>query len=195
MSSELMTNRKDLLHVFVGASFIPLLGIIFLVPAIALSRLERPERWTLALIALSGILLVFYLGALTLNLQSWRRDDSDIVAHEVRDDLVRLIKDVEFFHQTKGRYPETLGEATGGSEPMDWLSVNEDCKLSYFYALSADKQKYTLRSVGRDRTAFTSDDVLPALENSVLARTGFDPGHKGPTTRMECRGARRTSKQ
>lgn len=93
--------------------------------------------------------------------------------------LNAAIREIEFYKQVNGRYPDSLNEArsldTSGSsfsyDPSKGKGMGMVDSKDFYY--SKQDSGYYLFSTGYDNTPFTEDDIYPAFSDEILHKTGI----------------------
>jgi hypothetical protein len=165
-----------------GLSFIPLIGVLFGIAAIVWGLVSRKKgSKALALVGASGIAFtvalyggLFYFG--------WVQRGGiydELRARLAQDQLNRLVHSIEFYKTTHDEYPsslEQLNEAVGKNTAIfvhDPTDMGSDLKPRYFHYERVGTDKYYLRSVGPDGQPFTSDDIVPQVNDALLPKLGL----------------------
>ena len=162
-----------------GASFIPLVGVLFGIIAIIWGIARR--AWQLIVLGVCGILFTLLAyGALFYFGMFQRGGIYDKLRSQLAVTMLNdAVKDIEFYKLQHGRYPATLDEA----EPKDKMQMNHFIdptfiqrgikNTHFFYQLDASGSFYFLRSVGPDGIPFTSDDIVPTIPGDERKNTGL----------------------
>jgi hypothetical protein len=179
-NSTTQQNVGCLAYVIGGASFIPLIGIIFGVVAIIWGLLRKVK--SLVLLGIGGILFSVILYGALFYFGFYHRGG---VYDKLRSDMAvtmlnRTVKDLEYYKLQHGHYPAKL-EALKAENKDDLSSIydptamqRKDSKSQYFYyELDSSGTFYFLRSVGPDGIPFTSDDILPTIPEEERIKTGL----------------------
>ncbi|BDX05173.1 type II secretion system protein GspG [Planctobacterium marinum] len=167
-------NTKDagcLGYVIGGMSFIPLLGVLFGIIAIAWGFAIKHTK--LKVVGACGIaftvILYSVLGYIGLVQEGGIYDE--LRGELTKTQLTNVVQAIEFYKVQYGHYPESL-EILQKSLPEnsmvflhDAAQVNAQGKL-YYYKL-IDTSSYHIRSYGRDSVLNTSDDILPSPIDNV----------------------------
>ena len=183
MASDVgVASRGDRLGAFPfvvgGLSFIPLVGVLFGIAAIAWGLLtKRRGGKVLALMGLAGIGLtmtlyggLFYFGAVQRGGVYDR-----LRAKMAQSNLDSLVPAVEFYKLAHGEYPESL-EALRSSLPKDSfaaLNVSDPRVISGgvfgqpFYYKRVDPNHYYLRGLAPDGKPFSSGALVPQMSASA----------------------------
>jgi hypothetical protein len=171
-------------YVIAGLGFVPLAGIPFAVVAIILGLIKlKIGGKRLIILGCLGILFTVVLYGGLLYFGSVQRGG---VYDKLRGDLARieiteLVRNIEYYKITNGRYPDTLFELQAflGKEtfhriydPTQMRSLSYDPK-PFYYQLTDDKSHYYLLGVGDDLKPFTRDDILPDVPEQYRDKTGL----------------------
>jgi hypothetical protein len=163
-----------------GASFIPLVGVLFGVIAIIWGIARRARA--LIVLGSCGILFtiiaygaLFYFGLFQRGgIYDMLRSQLAVAA------LDSAVKDLEFYKLQHGRYPAALSEVepkpkTRINNFIDPTSMQRGGALNgrFYYELDSSGAFYYLRSVGPDGIPFTRDDILPTLSEDERKNTGL----------------------
>jgi hypothetical protein len=163
-----------------GASFIPLVGVLFGVIAIIWGIARRAR--SLIVLGSCGILFtVIAYGALFYFGMFQRGGIYDKLRSQLAVTMLNsAVKEIEFYKLQHGRYPASLREA----EPKDKMQMNSFIDPTFvrhkgtsdgrfYYELDPSGSFYYLRSVGPDGIPFTGDDILPTLTEDERKNTGL----------------------
>lgn len=161
-------------------SLIPFLGVFFSVVAITLGilRWKRGGKFIVTL-GVAGILVT---GALSGYLYHRFSRPANMFSEKVyrqatERQLNECVKAIEYFHQTEGKYPADLQALQAKNKDLSiadmtsWSSWRNIQTLMYDLSLSGDT--YYLFARGKDREAFTADDILPAVTEEERSRIGY----------------------
>jgi hypothetical protein len=163
-----------------GASFIPLIGVIFGVVAIIWGITRR--SLALTLLGICGILFTIVLYGTLYYFGFVQRGG---VYDQLRSQLAvtmlnDAVKEVEFYKLQHNHYPAGIAElkANAGSNAfklMDPTFIQRPGTkyLDFYYELDPSGSFYFLRSVGLDDIPFTNDDILPNLSEEDRKNTGL----------------------
>jgi hypothetical protein len=164
-----------------GASFIPLVGVLFGIIAIIWGIARR--AWQLIVLGACGILFTvviysalfyfgfFYRGGIFDELRSQ-------LAVSMLDDCV---KEIEFYKIQHGRYPASLSDVDPKETKTQFpkcidptiIDLNPNRDRHFYYQLDSSGLFYFLRSVGRDGVPFTPDDIVPTIPAEERTKTGL----------------------
>lgn len=164
------------------ASFIPYIGPVASSAAIFYGWARRRSGGgrVIALGVLGGLVsTAAFLGRFEPK-PSAERASLKSAAAETRTLLNGLVRAAEAFRERSGAYPESLPALAAGTDTvlqfLDPLSGGESgAVVPFFYSLDPSGETYTLLSAGRDGEPGTEDDILPALTDEELSRTGWRP--------------------
>lgn len=177
---ESATKRFSTLSYFLFAllCMVPLVGAIAGVVFIIIGASNRDK--ILIGTGIGGVLITGVVYG-TLFYLSFSRDtslsrawDSFASAH-----LNAAIREVEFYKQINGRYPDNLDEVrsmdtantTFVFDPSKGKGMSMVDTKEFYY--SKQDSGYYLFSTGYDNTPFTEDDIYPAFSDDILSKTGF----------------------
>ena len=166
-----------------GLSFIPLLGVAFGLGAVCWGLATR--RTGGRIVAVMGACGIASTAAMYFVATSFFSSSFVDSAREeiAADHLNVLLNAIEVHKLQTGQYPKSLAELAKelpSSSPFlefDPLSVDmglvpRQMPRPFYYEL-ADAYHYYLRSVGRDGTPFTPDDILPNVNVAPDSPLGF----------------------
>jgi len=163
-----------------GASFIPLIGIIFGVIAIVWGALRGVR--SLIILGISGILFTVILYSALFYFGIYKRGGlyDDLRKQLAVTMLNSAVKDIEYYKLQHGHYPtriEDLDTKDKNQMPTiidpTFVERKNTTDSNFFYQLDASGTSYFLRSVGPDGVPFTSDDILPTLSEEERKNTGL----------------------
>jgi hypothetical protein len=163
-----------------GASFVPLVGVLFGIIAIIWGVARRAR--SLIVLGSCGILFTIIAYGVLFYFGMFQRGG---IYDKLRSQLAvtmlnSAVKEIEFYKLQHGRYPASLSEA----EPKDKMQMNSFIdptfmqhrntkETHFYYQLDPSGSFYYLRSVGPDGIPFTSDDILPTLTEDERKNTGL----------------------
>jgi hypothetical protein len=163
-----------------GASFIPLVGVLFGLVAIVWGIARR--AWQLIVLGACGILFtVLVYGALFYFGMFQRGGIYDKLRSQLAVSMLNdSVKEIEFYKTQTGHYPAQLSEV----DPTDKMQFPKTLDPTiidlsgkkdrhFFYQLDPSGTFYFLRSVGPDGIPFTNDDILPTLSEEQRKHTGL----------------------
>jgi hypothetical protein len=174
-----------------GLSFIPLVGVLFGVVAIAWGLASRkPGGRKLALIGGGGIAFsVVLYGALYYFGFIERGGVYDKLRVKLaQSTLITLVQAIETYKVQHGSYPEDLGVLRQSlpQEAMVFIidpsDVDPKDGQRYFYYERIDGEHYYARSTGPDGEPFTPDDIVPVMGKDGPGKLGLliePPGASG----------------
>ena len=167
-----------------GLSFIPLVGVAFGLTAMYWGlATRRTGGRILAAMGACGIAstVALYFAATSLFSSLLDSGRERLTAEQ----LNLLVNAVEVHKLQHGQYPESLTTlanappATNAAVEFDPLTLDigpllmpRQMPRPFYYEL-ADANHYYLRSVGRDGTPFTPDDILPNVKGAPDSPLGF----------------------
>lgn len=163
-----------------GASFIPLVGVLFGIISIIWGIARRAR--SLIVLGACGILFTILAYSVLFYFGLFQRGG---IYDRLRSQLAvtmlnSAVKEIEFYKLQHGRYPVSLREA----EPKDKMQMNNFIDPTFvqhkgasdgrfYYEIDPSGSFYYLRSVGQDGIPFTDDDILPSLTEDELRNTGL----------------------
>jgi hypothetical protein len=163
-----------------GASFIPLVGVLFGIIAIVWGIARR--SWQLIVLGACGILVTIVIYSALFYFGFFHRGG---VFDELRSKLAvtmlnECVKEIEFYKLGHGRYPASLSDL----DPKDKtqfpktfdptiIDLNPKRDRHFFYQLDSSASFYFLRSVGPDSVPFTPDDIIPTIPEDERTKTGL----------------------
>ena len=163
-----------------GASFIPLVGVLFGIIAIIWGIARRAR--SLVVLGSCGILFtIIAYGALFYFGMFQRGGIYDKLRSQLAVTMLNsAVKEIEFYKLQHGHYPASLREA----EPKDKMQMNSFIDPTFiqhkgtsddrfYYEVDPSGSFYYLRSVGPDGIPFTGDDILPTLTEDERKNTGL----------------------
>jgi hypothetical protein len=174
------TKRSWPLLALAAGGFIPALGLFLGAAALTWGLVSsRPRAMLAAAIGATGGLLNLAGGMLLV----WRMQgdpayDAANAAMSSRD-LTRLVSAIEEYRGANGRYPGELAVFTRFPLSLKLVNINDNSvgtfkmPRAYQYQRASDGRTYTLFAVGPDAKPGTSDDIFPALSDSVAKRSGY----------------------
>lgn len=163
-----------------GASFIPLIGVIFGVVAIVWGIFRRV--WSLVVLGVAGILFTIILYSALFYFGFYQRGG---VYDKLRSQLAvtmlnSAVKELEYYKLQHGHYPRSLRDIDT-KDPKKLPVFTDPTSIErkgtndpyFFYELDASGTSYFLRSVGPDGIPFTADDILPTISEDERKHTGL----------------------
>jgi hypothetical protein len=181
-----MSDDKRNLGVFAfmigGLSFLPVVGVVFALIAIAWGTFTRKAGGrTLAQIATAGAtfaaattVAVYYVALVQ------RGDVYDrlrVTVAQAR--LNAMVAEIELYKAEYGEYPASLEEMHQGMREGVDVSEHDPTDLKPrmlqrpFYYVRVGPAHYILRSVGFDGLPFTGEDVVPQIDPGAFPRCGL----------------------
>jgi hypothetical protein len=168
-------------YVVAGLSFIPLVGVLFGIAAIAWSLVTRKAgRLKLALLGGGGILftIVLYGGLFFFGFVQRGGIYDHLRAGLAQGQLYTLVQAVEFHKLQYGHYPDTLQQLQATLPPGSFVFIHDPSVFSFtatrlFYYRRVDEDHYVLRGVGPDGVPFTDDDIVPMIPAAPNSRIGL----------------------
>jgi hypothetical protein len=164
-----------------GASFIPLIGVIFGIVAIVLGITKR--AWALVWLGFAGIMftVVIYSALFYFGFHQRGGVYDKMRAQLAVTMLNGAVKDIEYYKLQHGHYPATLAELNVKKTDGFPTMVFDPTKLTskpgsdpyFYYKLDPSGKFYFLRSVGPDGIPFTADDILPTISEEEREKTGL----------------------
>ena len=186
MSSE---QRKEsvgcLAYALGGASFIPLLGVLFGLIAIIWAVLNRQKTGWRVVVGLgaAGIALTVAIYSSLFYFGFVQRGGvyDDLRARSIREQLLPpIIKAIEYHDLQYGRYPDSLEELQDKTAEVLFVHdlfafVQGTEQTTFYYDVFSSGERYTLFSSGPDGLPFTEDDVLPEISEEEMKTIGYRP--------------------
>lgn len=164
-----------------GASFIPLVGIIFGLIAIVWGVARH--AWRLIVLGASGILFsVLIYGALFYFGMFQRGGIYDRLRAQLAVGMLNDgVKEIEFYKIQHGHYPANLTAIDPKDPKAEFpkcidptiIDFNSKRDRHFFYQLDASASFYFLRSIGRDGVPFTTDDIIPTTPKDERSKIGL----------------------
>jgi len=164
-----------------GASFIPLVGVVFGLIAIAWGIARR--AWQLIVLGACGILFtVVIYGALFYFGFFFRGGMFDHLRSQLAVGMLNdCVKEIEFYKIQHGHYPASLSDVDPKDTKTQFpkcidptiVDLNPNRDRHFFYQLDPSGSFYFLRSVGPDKIPFTSDDIVPTIAEDERKNTGL----------------------
>jgi hypothetical protein len=167
---------RALPYVLGGFSFMPLCGVPFGIITILWGLLSwKRGGKILVLLGTLGISLtiaiygsLFYFGFI----QRGGIYDS-LRVRLAESSLINLVKSIEFYKLQNGIYPVSLDELAKSQKKSDEPIFIMDPTIvgprvqgrEFYYEVTKDGSSYYLLGVGIDGIPFTSDDILPKIDN------------------------------
>jgi type II secretion system (T2SS) protein G len=163
-----------------GASFIPLIGVVFGIIAIVWGILRRVR--SLIVLGVGGILFTIVLYSALFYFGFYQRGGifDKLRSYMAVTMLNSAVKEVEYYKLQHGHYPNSLRDLVSKDpnnsstfiDPtfVERKGTNDSC---FFYELDASGTSYFLRSVGPDGIPFTADDILPTISEEERKHTGL----------------------
>jgi len=162
-----------------GLAFLPVLGFLFgFVAAVWGLISDRPRALVGAGLGAAGFLLNF-AGCAGLAYWATRSDGGSLGTELARTELVQLVQQLEQHHGEHREYPASLRELRVGPFDVPAPDIYDrsagvlNRTFLYQYRVAADRQSYSLSSVGADGRPGTADDIFPLLPDSLAGRTGL----------------------
>jgi hypothetical protein len=164
-----------------GASFIPLVGVVFGVIAIIWGIARR--AWPLIVLGACGILFTVVIYGALFYFGLFRRGGvfDELRSHLAVTMLNDCVKEIEFYKIQHGHYPGSLTDV----DPKDFKTQSPKCMdptiidfspkrdRHFFYKLDPSGSFYFLRSVGPDGLPFTADDIVPTMPEDERKNIGL----------------------
>lgn len=175
-----MSETEEKLGVFPfvvgGLSFIPGIGFIFGAIAITWGLVtSKAGGKKLAKVGACGIGFgVLLYGALFYFGFMQRGGVYDDLRIELaQSNLTQLVQSIEFYKVQNGRYPEDLDALKESLPENSFVFIYDATQAGFggepqlYYYDPFNEEEYYLLGVGLDGVPFTSDDILPAIDNSA----------------------------
>jgi hypothetical protein len=163
-----------------GASFIPLIGVLFGIIAILWGFARR--TWGLVVLGADGILFTIILYSVLFYLGFHQRGG---IYDKMRSQMAvtmlnSAVKEIEYYKLQHGHYPTNLSELDTKDKNKfptvidpTAMERKETKNRYFFYELDSSGNFYFLRSVGPDGVPFTADDILPTIPEVERKNTGL----------------------
>lgn len=198
MTARDTTNSEKLgvlPYVIGGMAFIPLIGVLFGVAAIAWGlATNKSGGKRLAAIGAGGIgFTVVLYGALFYFGFAQRGGIYDDLRTQLAQRTINeLVPWIEMFKLEHGRYPASLEVLQSSVQKYGFVSVVDpsagvfERKSNFFFYERTGAGHYYLRGVGPDGKPFTDDDIVPQIPVPPGSRLGLLTQAKGhPLSRRE----------
>ena len=165
-------------YVFAILSFIPIIGVIFIISSLSYGIAKRRiGGYEILLIGLVGLILQIFLANYSFN-KVFSADNTIFIQTSItkaNENLYRAIKNIELYKKFKLKYPTNLEEVVNFNKELDKESFHlyENFLLISFYKGKPEKKiillnyklintnMYTLYSNGIDLKENTDDDIYP----------------------------------
>jgi len=163
-----------------GASFIPLIGVIFGIVAIVWGILRRVRA--LVVLGFAGILFTVILYSALFYFGFHKRGGFyDKLRSQMAVTMLNgAVKEVEYYKLQHGHYPSSIQDLDTKDKNKvptifdpTFMERKGTTNKYFFYELDAAGSFYFLRSVGPDDIPFTSDDILPTISEEERKHTGL----------------------
>jgi Type II secretion system (T2SS), protein G len=158
-----------------GLSFVPAIGVLFGIAAIIWGLVsKRAGAKTVARMGIGGIVFscLIYGGLFYFGFVQRGGFYDALRAQLARTTLNSCVPAIEFYKVQHGNYPESLEELRA-SLPKESFALVYDPMIvtlneprSYFFYQRVGTDHYYLRSVGPDGVPFTTDDIVPQIDNA-----------------------------
>jgi hypothetical protein len=159
-------------YVIGGLSFIPLIGLVFGVIAIAWGIATRKAgRRTFMLLGGGGIIvtIVLYGGLFYFGFAERGGIYDRLRAQLAQSELNTLVPAIEYYKVQHGSYPDSLEELKASLPQNSFVTVFDprDVRWTgaprYFFYQRVGSDHYYLRGVGPNGRPFASDDIVPQI--------------------------------
>ena len=174
-----MTENQEKLGAFPfvlgGLSFIPLIGVLFGIVAIAWGLITKKDGGRkLAIIGGCGIAfsVVLYAGVFYLGFMQRGGSYDELRESLGKSTITGLVQSIEFYKATNGEYPESLVVLRDSLPKRSMVFIHDPTDVKFggegrlFHYELVDDDHYYLLGIGADGIAFTADDILPDIEPS-----------------------------
>jgi Type II secretion system (T2SS), protein G len=165
-----------------ACSFVPGLGFFLGAAAVTWALVtNRPRRKLAVALGATGALLNLVAPVVVMLRTADRGEFTRIQSEFTRQDLTRLVAELEQYRAQTGHYPATLQILVGVPIPRRLINIYDRSRgpfampRPYEYHLSADGTSYDLFSVGPDGVPHTADDIRPVVAESLRERVGYQP--------------------
>lgn len=181
LKSNAVNNIKDGSHLyrFGLLGFIPNFGVIAGI-ILLFKGIFTYQNKKLVAIGIADILFTFIFWFSITHTMGYKKSNTDSLKIMADSELNSLVKDIEFYKMQHGNYPDSIEQATEGNkvafikDPFLSFSMKKAVKnedVSFHYQKIRDK--YTLFSVGVDKTPNTPDDIFPTVTKGDTIKFGF----------------------
>jgi len=154
-------------YAFGCASFVPLLGVIVGIIAIAVGMTTRRRGGRLlALLGAGGIAfsVVLYGGLFYFGFMQRGGVYDGLRAQMAQSTIDELVPQIEFYRMEHGAYPASLKDLRSSAQSMVMIFDPSSIAPRPFYYERVGSDHYYLRGVGPDGKPFTADDLVPAVD-------------------------------
>lgn len=165
-----------------GLSYVPLIGVLFGVVALAWGIFtKRAGGKKLALIGAGGILFTIFLYGGLYYLGFIKRGGTfdKLRAGLAQSQLNALVPQIELYKFQHGHYPASLEKLRDSIPKESLISINDPAcvvlggRPKPFYYEKVGEGHYYLRSLGPDCKPFTADDILPQIDPNSADKLGL----------------------
>jgi hypothetical protein len=165
-------------YVFGCAAFVPLLGVVIGIIAIAIGLGSGKKGGkVLALLGAGGIAfsVVLYGSLFYLGFVQRGGIYDGLRAQMAQSTIDQLVPQIEFYRLQHGTYPPSLDALRKASSGQSMLIIFDPSSLvprPFHYELIGTDHYY-LRGVGPDGKPFTADDLIPDVDVIANGRVGL----------------------
>ena len=165
-------------YAFGAASFVPLLGVVVGIIAIAIGLASKKAGGRLlALLGVGGITfsVLLYGSLFYFGLVQRGGVYDGLRAQMAQSTINALVPQIEFYRLQKGSYPPSLGALRKASPGQQMLMTFDPSSLMprpFHYERVGDDHYY-LFGLGPDGKPFTADDLLPTVNLPPGSRIGL----------------------
>ncbi len=146
-------------------------GYIFIVRGLSEFKDKK-----LVLLGCGGIVVTVIFFSTVGHFERDKKNDAHRYDRMVYSALNSTVKELEFYHEQNGRYPDNLQMLKPGyrlSAFVDDYSYNKETHYNDIFHYQNLGNKYTLFSVGPDSLANTKDDIYPNLKINDTSKCGL----------------------
>ena len=186
MTAPASPHRKHAwpLLLVAGLAFVPGLGFLFGSAAVTWALVsDRPRRTLSLILGATGAVLNLAVPILMIVLSPQGR----LLARraemtQTRQDLTKVVTELERYHTRTGQYPPTLHVLVGVPIPSRLINIYDHSQSilrwnrTYAYLVSDDGTTYDVFAAGPDGIPYTADDVRPAIPDSLRQTVGYRAG-------------------
>ena len=156
-------------YAFGCASFVPLLGVIVGIIAIAIGMTSRRKGGRLlALLGAGGIAfsVLLYGGLFYFGFVQRGGVYDGLRAQLAQSTLDGLVPQIEFYRMEHGTYPASLQDLRRAAHGQSLVMIFDPSSIMPrpFYYQRVGTDHYYLRGVGPDGKPFTADDLVPSVD-------------------------------
>lgn len=165
-----------------GCSFVPGLGVLFGAAAVTWALVtDRPRARLAVVLGATGALINLVVPLVIVLRMGEPGEYARMQAAFTRQDLTKLVLEIEQYHAETGHYPASLPLLVGTPIPRRLINIYDQSggpfriPRTYEYHRSPDGTTYDLFSAGPDGVPHTADDIRPVVADSLRDRVGYRP--------------------